>query len=160
MARSNCHQPIYAEIIKRRQHETLPKNGGWVRIIPIFGGPPRAILRIIPKSQGFWFGTTIATYQIVRCQVAHWRACMTDVRTPRNFLGNGLKVLPIRGVPPAEQIPTGDSISEGIILEASDWLLGAEGRLPGRGDGPTAFGRSRPPYPFEALFRVRVWGVL
>ena len=34
---------------------------------------------------------------------------------------------------------------EGAILEASVWPLGAEGHLPGRGDGPMAFPGSRRP---------------
>ncbi len=67
-------------------------------------------------------------------------------------MGKGLTMPPFRGASPTEQVPDGVSNSEGTILEASDWLLGAEGRLPGRGDGPPAFGRGRPPYP-HLLYR-------
>jgi hypothetical protein len=90
-------------------------------------------INFLHKILVLMFGTEIAMSHGVRDQVAG-SVCLTNGCSElKRFLGEGLKIPPIRGVSPAEQVLRGVSHPKRTILEASDWLLGAEGHLPGRG---------------------------
>jgi hypothetical protein len=99
-----------------------------------FSGFEGVALKILGKERGFRFGTGIAGRQGIRDQVKR----ALDQRMFGAERWRRVADSPSRGVSPTE--PGSERLrSPRTILEASDWLLGAEGHLSGEGRWPYGF---------------------
>ena len=138
MGSVNQSQPI----VGPGEDRTLLKSGGWRLEIPVFGcfAPVHCgVFRSFPRKRGFrvWYGDCMYHgYSRSSCRPG----CLTDgCLEPERFTGQGMQISPYRGISAHQARFCRSFGSKGTVLEASDWLLGAKGHLPGRGGGPKAF---------------------